>query len=86
MGPYLCIFIIYFQTIVKLAHDASDYNLTSSHTKMDIVCVIDTVQKSNLLQRKKALEEVEQACMTPNINLTIISVNTIIIYFLIIAH
>lgn len=71
---------------MKLVHDASDYNVTSNHTKMDIVCVIDTVQTSNLLHRKKALEEVKQACMTPDANLVIISVNIIIIYFLIIAH
>lgn len=52
---------------------------------MDIVCVIDTVQISNLSHRQKALEEVKQTCMMPDANLIIISVNVIIIYFLIIV-
>lgn len=41
---------------------------------MDIVCVIDVVQTSNLSHRKRALEEVKQAAMMVNANLSIVSV------------
>lgn len=41
---------------------------------MDIVCVIDVVQNSNLSHRKRALEEVKQASMMVNANLFIVSV------------
>lgn len=46
----------------------------SNRAKMDIVCVIDIVQTSNLSHRKRALEEVKQASILTNANLTIISV------------
>jgi len=41
---------------------------------MDIVCIIDVVQSSNLAHRKRALEEVKQASMIVNANLFIVSV------------
>jgi len=47
---------------------------------MDIVCIIDVVQSSNLAHRKRALEEVKQASMIVNANLFIVSVILIIIY------
>lgn len=63
----------------NLAHSASVSSDISNRTKMDIVCVIDVVQTSNLSHRKRALEEVRQASMLVNANLSIISVITIII-------
>lgn len=41
---------------------------------MDIVCVIDVVQISNLSHRKRALEEVKEVSTMANVNLVIISV------------
>lgn len=57
-----------------MAHDAGGNNALSSRSKMDIVCVMDTLNTCNLLHRKKALEEVKQASMTVNAHLVIISV------------
>jgi len=47
---------------------------------MDIVCIIDVVQSSNLAHRKRALEEVKQASIIVNANLFIVSVIPIVIY------
>jgi len=47
---------------------------------MDIVCIIDVVQSSNLAHRKRALEEVKQASMIVNANLSIVSVIPFVIY------
>jgi len=47
---------------------------------MDIVCIIDVVQSSNLAHRKRALEEVKQASMIVNANLFIVLVMTIVIH------
>jgi len=57
-----------------LAHSASVSSDISSRNKMDIVCVIDVVQTSNLAHRKRALEEVKQAAILVNANLFIVSV------------
>lgn len=62
-----------------MAHSASVSSDISSRTKMDIVCVIDVVQTSNLSHRKRALEEVKQACMMVNANLFIVSVPNIVV-------
>lgn len=61
-----------------MAHSASVGSDISNRTKMDIVCVIDVVQTSNLSHRKRALEEVRQASMLVNANLSIISVIIIV--------
>lgn len=47
---------------------------------MDIVCIIDVVQSSNLAHRKRALEEVKQASMIVNANLFIVLVMNIVIH------
>jgi len=57
-----------------LAHSASVSSDISSRNKMDIACVIDVVQISNLAHRKRALEEVKQAAILVNANLFIVSV------------
>ncbi|KAL4096972.1 hypothetical protein QTP88_021830 [Uroleucon formosanum] len=57
----------------NLAHSASVCSDISNRTKMDIVCIIDVVQSSNLAHRKRALEEVKQASMIVNANLFIVS-------------
>ncbi|XP_026821613.1 mitogen-activated protein kinase kinase kinase 15 isoform X3 [Rhopalosiphum maidis] len=56
----------------NLAHSASVCSDISNRTKMDIVCIIDVVQTSNLAHRKRALEEVKQASMIVNANLFIV--------------
>ncbi|XP_027836308.1 mitogen-activated protein kinase kinase kinase 15 isoform X2 [Aphis gossypii] len=56
----------------NLAHSASVSSDISNRTKMDIVCIIDVVQSSNLAHRKRALEEVKQASMIVNANLFIV--------------
>ncbi|XP_025195164.1 mitogen-activated protein kinase kinase kinase 15 isoform X3 [Melanaphis sacchari] len=56
----------------NLAHSASVCSDISNRTKMDIVCIIDVVQSSNLAHRKRALEEVKQASMIVNANLFIV--------------
>lgn len=47
--------------------------MTKPH--MDVVCVIDVYQSENLLQRKKALEEVKLACFQIGANLNPIQVS-----------
>ncbi|CAH1173520.1 unnamed protein product [Phaedon cochleariae] len=42
---------------------------TMTKSQMDVVCVIDVCQSENLAQRKKALEEVRQACLLIGANL-----------------
>lgn len=63
-----------------MAHSASVCSDISNRTKMDIVCIIDVVQSSNLAHRKRALEEVKQASIIVNANLFIVSVIPIVIY------
>ncbi|XP_072394647.1 mitogen-activated protein kinase kinase kinase 15 isoform X1 [Diabrotica undecimpunctata] len=53
----------------------SDISGTTVHTgstmtksQMDVVCVIDIIQNENILQRKKALEEIKQACLQVGAN------------------
>ncbi|CAG9856880.1 unnamed protein product [Phyllotreta striolata] len=55
----------------------SDLSITTVHTsgtmtksQMDVVCVIDVCQTENILQRKKALEEIKQACFQIGANLS----------------
>ncbi|CAH1106010.1 unnamed protein product [Psylliodes chrysocephalus] len=55
----------------------SDLSVTTVHTggtmtksQMDVVCVIDVCQTENLLQRKKALDEIKQACLQIGANLS----------------
>ncbi|XP_074030538.1 apoptotic signal-regulating kinase 1 isoform X1 [Leptinotarsa decemlineata] len=43
---------------------------TMTKTQMDVVCVIDVCQTDNLIQRRKALEEVQQACLLIGANLS----------------
>ncbi|KAG5875524.1 hypothetical protein JTB14_033890 [Gonioctena quinquepunctata] len=43
---------------------------TMTKTQMDVVCVIDVCQTENLVQRKKSLEEVQQACLLIGANLS----------------
>lgn len=43
---------------------------------MDVVCVIDVCQSDNLIQRKKALDEVKLACFQIGANLNPIQVNS----------
>ncbi|XP_050428369.1 mitogen-activated protein kinase kinase kinase 15 isoform X3 [Adelges cooleyi] len=57
----------------SLAHSTSVSSDISNRTKMDVVCVIDVVQTSNLSHRKRALEEVKQACTMVCANLFIVS-------------
>lgn len=58
----------------SLAHSSSVSSDISNRTKLDVVCVIDTVQTSNLAHRKRVSEEVKQACSMANANLVIVSV------------
>lgn len=43
--------------------------------RMDVACVIDTLQAENLTHRKYALEELKQACLLVNANLQQIQVS-----------
>ncbi|XP_033608100.1 mitogen-activated protein kinase kinase kinase 15 isoform X1 [Cryptotermes secundus] len=53
--------------------DASGHTTVTSHQvqrpRMDVVCVIDVHQPEHLAHRKRALEEVRQACVLVNANM-----------------
>lgn len=50
-------------------------NSTMIKPHIDVVCVIDIYQSDNLIQRKKALEEVKLACFQIGANLNHIQVS-----------
>ncbi|XP_050533879.1 mitogen-activated protein kinase kinase kinase 15 isoform X2 [Daktulosphaira vitifoliae] len=56
----------------SLAHSISIGSDISYRTKMDVVCVIDVIQSCNLADRKRALEEIKQACSMVCANLFIV--------------
>lgn len=59
--------------------DASGHTTVTSHhaqrPRMDVVCVIDLHNSEHLAHRKRALEEVRQACALVNANMNHIQVN-----------
>jgi len=57
-----------------LAHSTSASSDIFNRTKMDIACVIDVDQTSNLAHRRRALEEIKQASVMVNANLFIVLV------------
>lgn len=58
--------------------DASGHTTVTSHQvqrpRMDVVCVIDVHQPEHLAHRKRALDEVRQACVLVNANMNHIQV------------
>jgi mitogen-activated protein kinase kinase kinase 5 len=58
--------------------DASGHTTVTSHQvqrpRMDVVCVIDVHQPEHLTHRKRALDEVRQACVLVNANMNHIQV------------
>ncbi|XP_015596234.1 mitogen-activated protein kinase kinase kinase 15 isoform X4 [Cephus cinctus] len=49
--------------------DVSGHTTISGRPRMDVVCVLDLQQPEHLVQRKRALEEVRQACSLVNANM-----------------
>ncbi|XP_054006439.1 mitogen-activated protein kinase kinase kinase 15 isoform X2 [Hylaeus anthracinus] len=49
--------------------DMSGHTMISARPKMDVACVLDLQQPEHLVQRRKALEEVRQACNLVNANM-----------------
>lgn len=58
--------------------DASGHTTVTSHQvqrpRMDVVCVIDVHQPEHLAHRKRASDEVRQACVLVNANMNHIQV------------
>ncbi|KAK0168323.1 hypothetical protein PV327_002140 [Microctonus hyperodae] len=52
--------------------DVSGHTTILGRPKVQVVCVLDLQQVENLLQRKRALEEVRQACTLVNAHLNIV--------------
>lgn len=50
--------------------------IQTGRPRMDVACVIDTLQAENLTHRKCALDELRQACSLVNANLQQIQVST----------
>lgn len=49
--------------------DVSGHTTIPGRPKMDVACVLDLQQPEHLAQRKRALEEVRQACNLVNANM-----------------
>ena len=49
-------------------HSGQSVVLAGSRTRMDVVCVLDINQNERLQHRKRAFEEVKNACHTSNAN------------------
>jgi len=55
--------------------DTSGYTTVPGRPRMDVACVLDLQQPEHLAQRKKALDEVRQACNLVNANIHHIQVS-----------
>lgn len=65
----------------SLVAESLGSEISSQRPKMDIVCVIDLIQPQNLNHRKRALEEINKACIPLSANLQHIQVfNLILLY------
>lgn len=49
--------------------DISGHTTVPGRPRMDVACVLDLQQSEHLAQRKKALDEVRQACNLVNANI-----------------
>jgi len=49
--------------------DISGHTTVPGRPRMDVACVLDLQQSEHLVQRKKALDEVRQACNLVNANI-----------------
>lgn len=58
--------------------DVSGHTTVSGRPRMDVACVLDLQQPEHLAQRKRALEEVKQACHLVNANMHHIQVYEVI--------
>lgn len=60
--------------------------IQTGRPRMDVACVIDTLQAENLAHRKCALDELRQACSLVNANLQQIQVSLIVYLYRITLH
>lgn len=59
---------------VHTIQGGSSSSSISTRTHMDVVCVLDICQSGNLAHRKRALEDVRQACLLVGANMNHIQV------------
>lgn len=67
--------VLQTDSMSNLSDMSGNTAIQTHRPRMDVVCVIDTIQAENLADRKCAFDELKQACSLVNANLHPIQVN-----------